>query len=116
MEINKIDFRIEDLKIDINTLIENRLKKSYDFTRTFIWLAIKFINEKKIRVTAKELSKDLFQNYSYSFIMLSSFIELNLLKKIKTSQKKSYFCCIDENLFSKYFELAKSMINGRNKE
>lgn len=114
--MQKIDINLSDLKpVDIMKNLEHRLKNSYNMSKAFLWLCIKFINEKRTSVTSKELSDDLFQNSAYSYNLLKEFISFSILKRIKVKGKTTVWVCTNPNILNEYSGIAKEIINGRNK-
>ena len=117
---DKIDFSENDLKkdkIDSEMRLVRKLTESENYARTFCWLALKFLKEKRKFITANDLKLFLEKHRAYIYEILDDFCIMGVLKAIKTPEKR-FIKYVPANLsiFNDMLNLAKETIGLKRKK
>lgn len=106
----KID--LKELGNEGNYLIlERKLKRSENLSKTLVWLYVRFFQDKVSRVTAKELSKFLKKVPQQTLIILNEFTLYGILDNHSRGQfQKTLFSLKDATLLGDLLPTAKERL------
>lgn len=108
---------IEHLMITTDEDIRDKIRRSYDFSATVIWLIDRFINKERQSITVKEYRTAFKKGADRAYHLLESFVTLGLLKKTTTTKPKRYLYrpVYNKNklLLLKFLEDAKKVVRTK---
>lgn len=113
----KIDASIKDIVLDrdLKKSLADELEK-LNYAQSFMWLGIKFINDNVEKITALELSNELWggKDASYCLKILKRFVQLNVLKSDRKDGKRiRYFAPHgDKKIFLEFQDVAMRVIKS----
>lgn len=120
MPSDKLDVSIKDIVFerDFRKELAKELTK-LNYAQAFMWLGIKFVNDGVERITAQELSDEVWggKDASYCLKILKRFNKLNVIKSERKQGKKvRYFMSTGHKIFGEFKHIAMQTIQSAREE